>query len=158
MRYETYTEPAPSSEQVRTAFEELAPIRDDYPLVPIEQGFNWSGCADGISIPSLYLVVFRSVRRADADLETLRAYDDAAYEDASRAPGFVHYFKGQVTPERICLSFCLWRSRVEARAASARQAHSEAANVVAQMYESYKLERHMLYKRQGMLVFEQISG
>lgn len=158
MSYGTSTGNPTDLQEVRAAFSHLTPVREDYPLRSIEQGFNWSECAAGIDLASLYLVVFRSVRRSDADLELLREFDDRAHEDASHAPGFVHYFKGQVTPERYCLSFCLWRSRQEARAASDRQAHCEAADLVARMYESYELERHMLHMRHGMLVFERQSG
>ena len=142
----------------RRAFDHLEPIRDDYALVPIQDGFNWEACASGIHVPELYLVVFRSVRREDADLVMLKEFDDRAFEDAQRAPGFLFYFKGQITPERECLSFCLWRSRAEARSASDRTAHADAANLVTRMYESYDLERHRLHQKDGSLVFERLPG
>ena len=143
---------------MREAFSFLRPVRDDYPLIPIEDGFNWQACADGIDIPDLYLVVFRSVRRADADTAILKEYDDLAYEDARAAPGFLYYFRGQLTPERSCLSFCLWQSRAEARSASARTPHASAAGLVSRMYESYVLERHCLTQERGMLVFQRLTG
>jgi hypothetical protein len=156
MSSETFTEPTPDTGTLRGAFNGLQPVRDDYPLLPIERGFNWEECTAGLSIPSLYLVVFRSVRRADADLATLKAYDDRAFEDAQQAPGFLFYFKGQLTPDRACLSFCLWGTREQARAASGRADHVAAANLVAQMYESYDLERHTLRHQNGMLVFDRL--
>ena len=147
-----------SLDQARDAFSFLRPIRDDYPLVPIQDGFNWEACASGIKVPQLYLVVFRSVRRKDADLSMLKEFDDRAFEDAQRAPGFLFYFKGQITPERECLSFCLWGSREQARSASARPDHAAAASLVTRMYESYDLERHTVRQQRGMLVFEHVTG
>jgi hypothetical protein len=143
-------------DQARDAFGALRPVRDDYPLIPIEDGFNWDACASGLDFQSLYLVVFRSIRRADADLAMLQTYDDRAFEDARRSPGFLFYFKGQVTPGRACLSFCLWETQEQARMASARPDHIAAASLVAQMYESYDLERHTLRHQNGRLVFERL--
>jgi hypothetical protein len=158
MRNDVFADTETTLEQARDAFSSLRPVRDDYPHLPIEEGFNWEECAAGLSISSLYLVVFRSVRRADADLATLKAYDDRAFEDAQQAPGFLFYFKGQVTPERACLSFCLWGTREQARSASVRADHVAASNLVAQMYETYELERHTLRHQNGMLVFDRLVG
>lgn len=155
---ETFVETTTDFALIREAFDELRPVREDYPLVPIEDGFNWDECAAELNIPSLYLVVFRSVRRTDADLAVLKAFDDRAFEDASRAPGFLFYFRGQVTPDLECLSFCLWGTQEQARAASARPDHLAAASLVADMYESYDLERHTLWQQRGMLVFERMTG
>lgn len=158
MRNELLVETQTLFDQLRQSFSRLRPIRDDYPLVPIEHGFNWHACMSGLHIPSLYLVVFRSIRRADADLHMLKRFDDRAFEDAQAAPGFLFYFKGQITPARECLSFCLWGSREQARTASARPDHVAAANLVADMYESYDLERHAVKQQRGMLVFERLTG
>lgn len=151
-----YLDNATCLEDVRAAAADLSPVRADYPVLPIERGFNWAECLDGIELPPLYLVVFRSVRREDADLEMLRAFDDRAFEDARLAPGFLYYYKGQVTPARECLSFCLWATRDEARAASDRPEHVAAARLVARMYESYELERYTLANVNGMLRFERL--
>jgi hypothetical protein len=158
MIYETSVETTSDFALLRDAFDQLRPVRDDYPLVPIEDGFNWGDCAAGLYIPPLYLVVFRSVRRADADLAMLKAFDDRAFEDARQAPGFLFYFKGQLTPDRECLSFCLWGSQDQARSASDRPDHVAAASLVADMYESYDLERHTLRHQNGILVFDRLTG
>jgi hypothetical protein len=158
MSSQTYFSNTDLLNQARVAFSKLTPIRDDYPFLPIEHGFNWDECASGIRIPPLFLVVFRSIRRTDADLEMLREFDDRAFADAQRDHGFLFYFKGQVTPERACLSFCLWATPQQARAASDRPDHVAAARLVRQMYESYELERHMLCQQHGMLVFERLTG
>ena len=155
---QTQNEPTDGLNTLRDAFSQLTPVREDYPLLPIEHGFNWDECTEGLQIPQLYLVVFRSIRRVDADVERLRWFDDRAFDDASQAPGFLFYFKGQATPGRACLSFCLWKTRQLARSASDRPAHAEAASLVAEMYETYDLERHRLYARDARLVFERLPG
>jgi hypothetical protein len=158
MNGRTNTITGPTIDQLRRAFSGLRPVREDYALVPIQHGFNWEACAQGIEISPLYLVVFRSVRRQDADVEVLKAFDDRAYEDARQAPGFIFYYKGQLTPERDCLSFCLWRSQEEGRAASARAPHAAAAGIVSRMYESYNLERHVVAQEHGRLVIDPLAG
>ena len=87
-----------------------------------------------------YLVAFRSVRRADADEERLCAFDDRAHAEAAAAPGFVHYFKGPTSSDGSCLSFCLWASRADARAAAGLPAHQEAVTLIREMYDRYTLE------------------
>ena len=58
------------------------------------------------------------------------------------APGFVHYFRGPTQPDGGCLSFCLWDSRAEARAAAGRPAHTQAAAFTHEAYAEYALEFH----------------
>ena len=71
-----------------------------------------------------YMVAFRSTRRPDVDEARLTAHDDWAHAEAMEAPGFVHYFKGPTQDDGQCMSFCLWDSRAEARAAAGRPAHT----------------------------------
>ena len=86
------------------------------------------------------MVAFRSIRRIDADEARLNLHDELAHLEAAGSPGFVHYFKGPAAPDRSCLSFCLWNSRTEARAASGQRRHVEAVSLLNEMYESYNLE------------------
>jgi hypothetical protein len=106
----------------------------------------------------LYLVVFRSVRRAAADLALLKEHDDQAYAAALEAGGLLRYFKGEVNGRRECLSFCLWESREQAVVASGCATHRRAAQLSAEMYESYELERYDLVKTGGSLVFRPLEG
>src|SRR5215204_7659156 len=53
------------------ACQRLCPIDSAYANLPIEEGFNWSSCLGDARFEGLYLVVFRSVRRAAADLALL---------------------------------------------------------------------------------------
>jgi hypothetical protein len=133
----------------------IFPRHSDYPTRPIQTGFDWSPIS-GCSFDQLYLVVFRSVRRPDADLDLLREHDDRAYEEALGSGGLLRYFKGHANEQGECLSFCLWESRDQAIAASSAASHRSAANVTARMYISYVLDRYWLKKPGGDLVFERI--
>lgn len=124
----------------------LAPIHPDHASLPIEEGFNWSTCLARVPFDQLYLVVFRSVRSATADLDLLKRHDDRAYAAALEAGGLLHYFKGEMNERRECLSFCLWESRQQAQRASGGASHTAAARLTSQMYESYRLERYDVIK------------
>jgi len=122
----------------------ISPINPDYANLPIEEGFDWRSRLGGIPFDRLYLVVFRSVRRATADLKLLKEHDDRAYEAALEAGGLLRYFKGEMNERRECLSFCLWESREQAVAAAGGASHRTATQVSARMYETYTLERYEL--------------
>ena len=137
----------------------ISPSNPDYANVAIEEGFNWTSCLDAACFERLYLVVFRSVRRAAADLRLLREHDDRAYKDAIEAGGLLRYFKGEMNGRRECLSFCLWESRERAVTASGGVSHRTAAQLTDRMYESYTLERYELAKGEaGDLVFRRLDG
>ena len=126
---------------LQEAAQRIHPVRPDYPDTPIQEGFSWPAIADH-PFDRLYLVVFRSVRRPDADLDVLRWYDDLAYAEALNAGGLLRYFKGAADDRGHCLSFCLWESREAAVRASGSQQHARAATITARMYVSYELERY----------------
>jgi hypothetical protein len=138
----------------------LSPIHPDHANLPIQSGFNWSSCLTGVPFDRLYLVVFRSVRRATADLNLLREHDDLAHAAALEAGGLLYYFKGEMNERRECLSFCLWESRQQAHRAAGGASHTAATRVTAKMYESYSLERYDVMKtadKKGDLVFRRIE-
>jgi hypothetical protein len=143
---------------LRDLCRDLKPVRPDYMNLPIEEGFDWSSCLGGVPFGSLYLVVFRSVRRADADPELLKRYDDLAYAEAWERGGLVHYFKGELNERRECLSFCLWESRGQAVAAASGARHEVAASITAQMYDSYVLERYEVVEGDRGPVFRRLGG
>lgn len=122
------------------AFDALAPVSETYATLPVAAAFDWKDVGTQLGDGEWYMVVFRSIRRADADERRLTDYDDRAHHEAQSAPGFVHYFKGPAAGDRSCLSFCLWTSRAEARAAAGRPDHVEAVSVLNEMYEAYVLE------------------
>src|SRR5215210_5271490 len=68
------------------ACQHISPRHPDYASVPIEDGFDWSSLSC-CPFERLYLVVFRSVWRPEADLDLLRELDDRAYEEAPRLRG-----------------------------------------------------------------------
>jgi len=122
------------------AFADLAPVSEDYARLAVDKAFTWAPVAKALGAGEWYMVAFRSILRADADTERLTRYDTWAHEEAAGAEGFVHYYKGPLAADRTCLSFCLWTSRAEARAASARPAHREAVQLITDTYEAYNLE------------------
>jgi len=128
---------------------QLRHVADDYACRPIAEAFNWQDASADLGDGEWYLVAFRSVRKADADEARLEAFDERAHQEAAVAPGFVHYYKGPKASDGSCLSFCLWTSRSEARAASGRPAHVEAVGLIAEMYERYTLEFHRVTRDGG---------
>jgi hypothetical protein len=132
----------------------LQPSSEAYAGLPIADAFSWSDVAAAVPRGDWYLVVFRSVARPDADLARLEAYDDWAHAEASQSPGFVHYFKGPLASDGSCLSFCLWTSRAEARAAAGNPAHRDAVGIIRETYEAYTLEFHSLRKRHARASLE----
>jgi heme-degrading monooxygenase HmoA len=134
-------------------FDGLRPSGDGYATMPITEAFNWSDCATEETAGEWYMVAFRSVRLASADEERLRQHDDRAAEDAQGSPGYVHYYKGPLNQARECMSFCLWTSREEARAAAKHPPHIEAVSLIREMYERYTLEFWRVLKQPGTTSF-----
>lgn len=122
------------------AFADLAPVADDYASLPVAEAFSWTGVSGALPAGEWYMVAFRSILRVGVDEEQLGRYDDFAHNEAAGCEGFVHYYKGPLAADRSCMSFCLWNSRAEARAAAARPAHREAVALITDMYEAYLLE------------------
>jgi hypothetical protein len=138
------------------ACQQISPLHPDYATRPIQEGFDWASSLADCPFDQLYLVVFRSVRRQEADLVMLHEQDDLAYEEARESGGLLRYFKGQANERGECLSFCLWETREQARRAADAASHRSAADVSARMYLSYSLERHWIRKLGEKLVFDRI--
>lgn len=135
--------------------ERLAPVSAQYAVLPIADAFNWPEAGTDLGDGEWYLVAFRSVRRADADDAKLTLFDELAHQEAATSPGFVHYFKGPAASDGSCLSFCLWQTRADARAAAGRPDHVRAVSLIDEMYESYTLEFHRVSRHAGgPLAFE----
>jgi hypothetical protein len=126
----------------RPSFKRLAPVSDRYAYLPVAEAFTWRACEPDVAPGEWYMVAFRSTRLPGVDEAQLAAYDDWAHAEAMDAPGFVHYFKGPTTDGGRCMSFCLWDSRAEARAAASRPAHARAVALTHQAYAEYMLEFH----------------
>src|ERR1700704_5962185 len=78
-----------------------------------------------------------------------------AHQEAAHAPGYVHSLKGPSGSDGSCLSFCLWTSRAEARAASGGPAHLRAVTLLNEMYVQYALEFVRVARHAGgPLMFE----
>ena len=143
------------------ACQQLSPIYPDYATLPIQEGFNWSSSLGDAHFERLYVVVFRSVLRATADLDLLYEHDELAHAEAIEAGGLLFYFRGVINERRESLSFCLWENGEQARRASGGPSHQAAMGIVSEMYESYILERYDLVKvggTKGCFVFRPREG
>lgn len=137
------------------ALPQLGPVSADYASLPVADAFNWREAADELAEGEWYLVAFRSVRRENADEIRLSEFDERAHLEAAAAPGFVHYFKGPAAADGSCLSFCLWQTRADARAAAGLPDHVRAVSLINEMYERYTLEFQRVTRHAGgALTFE----
>ena len=130
-------------------FRSLATTSEGYATMPVEDAFTWQACLADALPGEWYMVAFRSVRRPGVDEARLTAHDDLAHAEAQGAPGFVHYFKGPTNAPGECMSFCLWTSRADARAAAGRPNHVEAVALTFDSYVSYELEFHRIRRVAG---------
>src|SRR3712207_9514549 len=87
----------------------ISPLNSDYATLPIEEGFDFSTCLGGVHFDRLYLVVFRSVRRATAGPKFLKWHDDRANGAALEAGGPISCISGEGYEGRGGPSFCLLR-------------------------------------------------
>jgi hypothetical protein len=143
------------------ACQQLFPIHPDHATLPIQEGFNWSSSLGEAHFERMYLVVFRSMLRATADIELLYEHDELAHREAIEAGGLLFYFRGEINERGESLSFCLWEDGEQARRASGSPSHREAMGIVTEMYESYSLERYDLLKvggAKGSFVFRAREG
>ena len=129
-----------------SSLERLVPL-PGYQTVPIEQGFNWSEALSGCEVEDWYLVVFRSVRREDLNVQALAHHDGLAFAEAAKIGGLLMYFKGDANSTAECLSFCLWEQREHARRAIGLPEHAEAAKRTKHWYRWFQIERYSLRKR-----------
>lgn len=136
------------------ALESLAPVSDRYATLPIADAFDWRDVGRQLGDGEWYLVAFRSIRKPGADEARLTDYDERAHQEAAGSAGYVHYFKGPVGADDTCLSFCLWTSRAEARAAAGKPDHVEAVSLLNEMYAAYTLEFLRVTVRDQAIAFE----
>jgi hypothetical protein len=134
----------------------VLPLKKNYATEPIYLGFDWPEILEMASTKNgilpgqeIYLVVFRSKLKQDADVGRLAEADDLALLEAQQADGYIQYFKGSADAEGNCLSFCLWMSREHAIASAGGPMHAAAAELAAEMYENQNLERWSLRQAVG---------
>ena len=135
------------------ALQHLAPVSEGYATLPVADAFNWQTRrrARRRRVVSRRLPFDPPARRGRGAAD---AFDELAHREAAASPGFVHYFKGP-RRRRLCLSFCLWNSRADARAAAGRRITSSAVSLIDEMYAPYTLEFHRVTRAAGgALAFE----
>ena len=133
----------------------VEPLSPDYRTLPITEGFDWPKIIDDIArtrelgSEKLYLVVFRSIRKYEAD-ETLAAeldafvtqLDDAAHTEAKSSSELLHYFTDKLDEEGRAMSWCLWTERTAARQALSGPAHQLAVRHAPDLYEDSTIEAY----------------
>ena len=123
------------------ALDALAPTGPGYARLPVAEAFNWSDLADAMGPGEWYLVAFRSiVKPGRGPRSTSASSMTTPTTKPASAPGFVHYFKGPLDTDGSCMSFCLWNSRSEARAAAGLSNHRAAVTIIGETYSQYILE------------------
>src|SRR5262249_49174097 len=141
-------------------FDRLRPIRSDYAVAPILEGFNWREILSESDSGRWYLVVFRSLRTEDSDEDLLTTHDDMAFAESLSHGGLLRYYRGQMDAGRNCLSLCVWEHRRQAREATLRPDHQAAASLTHRFYVWYDVERYVMTKRAGDLdpVLRSVGG
>jgi hypothetical protein len=138
-------------------FAGLVPLRPDYAVLPIDQAFDWSECLASVERGDWYVVVFRSVRRLEADDALLEESDRRAFAEAAGHSGLLCYFIGELDDDRRCLSMCVWQDRTRAGEAATLPEHTAAIAIAGARYTSYLLERYRLTKRDGSVELVEIE-
>lgn len=121
---------------------------------------NWEDlCLPAHVSGTFYGVVFRSARlkqpppcsppAAETNAQ-LYAADRLAHEEAVAAGGLLSYIYGTPDPGTgTNLATCVWRSREDARRASALPLHRRAVRLAVDAYEWFVLDRYSVVKREG---------
>lgn len=141
---------------------EINPVHEDYRDLPIREGFDFNQIIRDVQDVrgnlvgrALYLVVFRSKQSPNADPIEIEATDDAAYEEASRSPELLSYFRGSVDQlSKRALSMCLWTSAKAAFEAVHGPDHQSAASRAPEFYgDGYSIEFYSIVPSDDGLVF-----
>lgn len=88
----------------------------------------------------MYVVVFRSLVRNDADRDLLRALDEAAHREAVDSGGLIEYIAGSDHGARA--SVCIWRSKADAKRAATLPHHLEAVRHAHMFYEWHSIQTY----------------
>lgn len=140
----------------------ITPADEGYRELPIREGFDFDqiirdvqDVRGNLAGRALYLVVFRSERAPHADPAEIEAADDAAYEDASKSPELLSYFRGSVDKlSKRALSMCLWTSARAAFEAVHGPDHQSAASRAEEFYgDKYGIEFYSLIPSDDGLIF-----
>jgi hypothetical protein len=142
------------------------PARPDYRTSPVAEAFPWVVTMDraigtfGLQpFAPIFLVVFTSKLKGDADpddVARLRELDEAAFETASDADGFIDYHAGTVNEDGEARSYCLWQTREAAQIVSNNKSHV-AAQFMAHNYETYDAGRFLLHRTAEGVWFQNLG-
>ncbi|KAL4914163.1 hypothetical protein BDW62DRAFT_191021 [Aspergillus aurantiobrunneus] len=124
----------------------LTPTRPDYATAPYTESFNWGSVFETLhdlatrqgqpwTRRSFYVVVFRSLLRADADGDRLHLLDERSHAEAVASGGLLKYWFGVKNEKTENLATCVWRSREDARAGGTGPWHAQARGAAKGLYE-----------------------
>ena len=125
----------------------MEPVRDDFAYVPTVDGFNWDRIGGAVrrkerigrKSKEKYLVVFRSQRKPDANIERLEALEEAALEDAKKSKQLIAYKAGPIKDNDLKnVSYCIWRSAKTAYEVSHRAPHAGPEGAIDEATDAYE--------------------
>lgn len=133
-------------------YETIRHARSDYRAQANQPwiAFNWTSLVDASPV-GLHLVTFSMSLNQDASneqIEELKRYDAKASLEAEDSTGFLCYYADEISVGRTALSFCIWESAEDAKAASSRPDHLAAVeyarNEGQKIYLNYVVRRYLL--------------
>lgn len=129
----------------------VSEIHPEYRTASITEGFDWRAILSEIARSrelgsKQYLVVFRSLRKPEADGELIARLDAAAHEEAMASDALFYYFAGELGEDGRALSWCLWTDGESARRALHGEAHGEAVRRTPEFYDDFSIELFDVYQ------------
>ncbi|KAK5130747.1 hypothetical protein LTR08_001692 [Meristemomyces frigidus] len=135
-------------------------VRPDYATAPYMTSLDWPAvfarlrglCAES-DLPwerkELYVVIFRSQLKPNADRARLGQLDQESHREACQSGGLLKYWFGSCDAEQRNLATCIWRSREDAAAGGRGPWHRLARSAASEMYESITFHTHKLVLEAG---------
>ncbi|KAK5709538.1 hypothetical protein LTR17_019692 [Elasticomyces elasticus] len=142
------------------ALTSLKPVRSDYATADYMSSFNWSTVfrvlrslcqQQDIVWPKqeFYVVIFRSLRRRDADPEIITKLDQESHREACESGGLLKYWFGDCDGEMRNLATCIWRNQPDAVAGGGGPWHARARAAAREIYERIEFQTHTLVIEAG---------
>ncbi|KAK5706971.1 hypothetical protein LTR17_021114 [Elasticomyces elasticus] len=138
----------------------LKPVRSDYATADYMSSFNWStvfrvlrGLCQQQDIvwpkQEFYVVIFRSLRRRDADPDIITKLDQESHREACESGGLLKYWFGDCDGEMRNLATCIWRNQPSAVAGGGGPWHARARAAAREIYKCIEFQTHKLVVEAG---------
>ncbi|KAK5694186.1 hypothetical protein LTR97_009807 [Elasticomyces elasticus] len=130
----------------------LKPVRSDYATADYMSSFNWPTvfrvlralCQQQDIIwpkQDFYVVIFRSLRRRDADPDIITKLDQESHREACESGGLLKYWFGDCDG--------IWRTQPSAVAGGSGPWHARARAAAREIYEHIEFQTHKLVVEAG---------